>query len=142
MADLAEPLEFVVSLRLELGKGQSFKAALAKTLERSQGEFSNCVSNWLRTFEKGGRSPQIVSSPLRSQMLNLFDLGLQGVPVSEHLCTLEHHIKDVCAEDIEMHIEKLPVVLSLPLVFCFLPAYIVLIIGPVLSSLQLGEVTL
>ncbi|MEO0336757.1 MAG: hypothetical protein AAF202_10195 [Pseudomonadota bacterium] len=142
MAYIAEPLELVVNLKLELGKGNGFKPALHYSLNRLQGPFCEDVKVWLQEREKGlSRTEQICRSPIRRQLLSLISIGLEGAPVLDSLSVLEDHIKDVCLEDVNAHLDRLPMLLSLPLVFCFLPAYIMLIVGPIFETLKISELT-
>ncbi|NQY99638.1 MAG: hypothetical protein HRT45_03095 [Bdellovibrionales bacterium] len=142
MAYIAEPLDLIIYLQLELGKGQGFRQALTKALSQSQTPFAEEVTNWLISQKEGQKQARQGKNMVRNQFFCLLEMGLVGAPILEQLKAFEEHMKEICAEDVELHIDKLPTLLSLPLVFCFLPAYLLLIVGPVLGALSISEANL
>ena len=53
----------------------------------------------------------------------------------EYLKDLEKEIMEVCKEDLEKHLEKLPYICLIPLMLFQFPAFLLLLIGPLVLNL-------
>lgn len=138
MANIAEPLELIGILRLELNMGKSVKSALHSALHRSSTDFSEQISAWLITRTKSiEATPPEFKSEVRIQFLRVMELGLRGWPVFDSLAELEEQMIEICEEDIQSQLDKLPLLMAMPMIFCFLPAFLILILGPVLHAFTL-----
>ena len=74
-------------------------------------------------------------SPCRRTLLILLEKGLNGMPILSHLEDLEAEIIHSCEAEIEEHIQKLPLLLMIPIFFFLFPAYLILLFGPLLQSI-------
>lgn len=138
METVAAPLEFVCFFRLELANGKSPRLAIQNSIQTFQGSFINSISSWF--YMRGKKEPTIPPGYSASvvQLFHLLSLALDGVPIQEPLKELEKHMIEICKEDVQDHIEKLPVKMIVPMVLCFYPAFLCLILGPAMSALTMG----
>lgn len=62
--------------------------------------------------------------------------GLSGQPVYENLKQLEMEYIDYCEDEIQRHVQKLPLLLQIPMLGLIFPAMMSLLIVPALGMLQ------
>ena len=140
MEGLTPPLlETVRELRWRISTGLSMREALRLHLESGRGQLVHGLREWwaLKSHERGGRPPAIFHSHLRSSVLDVIERGLAGQPVAEHLRVLEEEIERAADDELSSHIAALPFRVLLPLLFLQFPAFLLLLLGPLLR--ELGE---
>jgi hypothetical protein len=57
------------------------------------------------------------------------------MPILAHLIELENEVVRSCESELEEQIQKLPIKLMLPVLFLMFPAYLILLLGPILLSI-------
>jgi len=135
---IAEPLEFVCFLRLEMNNGKSLRRSLQATVMTFQTTFSAEVSRWWEQREAGKRMDIKKTSAAVQQFYHLLDISIDGTPIQEPLAELEAFMIEICKEDVNEHLERLPTIMMVPMVLCFYPAFLLLIVSPAMSYMRMG----
>ena len=135
MESVAPPLELVMALKSSLESGDSLRVGLVQYLRRSKSLFAEDVARWLVTFDRGGDIEGILSeiqSPYRRAILRICGQGLRGQSVLPSLKEIEEELKDATERELQSFISMLPIKLLLPLLLFQFPAYMILLLGPLL----------
>src|SRR5690606_35014836 len=59
--------------------------------------------------------------------------GLKGHSIYDRIKSFEEDIVDLCQEELQKDLDKLPYVLMVPLLLFLFPAYVLLLLGPILN---------
>lgn len=158
MVPLAPPLRAVLEIRLEIENGVSAAQAIRSFSRRAVDDtFAKELGLWLFAFETGqglswppaqkpaGEKKSLwlfpraqkpaVKSPFRRQLVDILTRGLRGEPVLDALADLEESLKTATEEDLERHLQKLPFISLIPLMLFELPAFLLLLVGPLILDL-------
>lgn len=135
MVPLAPPLKAVLEIRLQMENGISILQSVKNyTSRETLDEFAKELSLWLFARKTGQR----FEKPLkfyRKTLIEILDRGLTGDPIMEYLKDFEIELVEICKEDLEKHLEKLPYVCLAPLMLFQLPSFLLLLIGPLVRNL-------
>lgn len=137
MVSLAPPLQAVLEIRLYIENGKSVSQAI-KTYVQSALEdpFAKELGLWLFAEETGGSfNIKSLKSIHRKHLLDILKRGLKGEPVLEILEDYEKDLIEICKEDLEKHLQKLPFIALIPLLLFEFPALLILLVGPLLLNL-------
>lgn len=137
MEDISPTLHLSLIVRTALENGHSVRTGVRQFLSLSHDPFVEVVSKWL-LFVDQEQSPNALLEnlhPYRRALLLLLDKGLKGLPVLTHLIVLEEEIIQSCELEMETQIQKLPLLIMLPLFLLMFPAYLILLFGPIIQSL-------
>lgn len=137
MVSLASPLQATLEIRLHIENGQSVSQAI-KTYIQSAPEdpFAKELGLWLFAEETGGSfNTKTLKSVHRKHLMDILKRGLRGEPVLEILEDYEKDLVEICKEDLDKHLQKLPFIALIPLLLFELPALLILLIGPLLLNL-------
>ena len=143
MEPLAPSLKLVIELKKHLLQGISVHLALKKYTERVEDDFSLWIQKWLLRLEQG-ESPEkglhAMPNLYRRSLLQLLILGMKGQPIYAYLCEMEKELLDLSYSEMELLLAKLPFRLLLPLLLLQFPAFLMLLLGPVLQMIftQIG----
>jgi hypothetical protein len=121
--------------------GVSVQAALDRSVSEEKTEFSLRVLLWrerLLSRDKGARAP--AQTHYQHAFFEIVQSGLAGHPIFELLCELEKEMEQEFDRQWKLYLERLPLLLSLPLLLCFFPAYVILMFGPLVTQF-LSEVS-
>ncbi len=159
MVPLAPPLRAVLEIRLEIENGVSAAQAIRSFSRRAVDDsFARELGLWLFAFETGqGLSwppaagkpagekqsrwlfaqtgAPAFKSPFRKQLVDILTRGLRGEPVLDALADLEESLKTATEEDLDRHLQKLPFISLIPLMLFELPAFLLLLVGPLILDL-------
>ncbi len=138
MESLAPPLEVLLLLRLHLESGESLRLGLKEISQLQQNEFLEVLQEWLLCLEQGLCTDDLIrdlKSPYRRELLRVLELGLQGEPILRRLEELELEMLEASQDEIERFLQKLPVFSLIPVLFLQFPAFILLLMGPILIQL-------
>lgn len=141
MECLAPPLEICVNLRLGLESGQSVMRIIKKIHMRERNEMSSDLSIVLAAFERGelAKLPQKTNERLyRRALLELIESGLRGEPILVQIKELEMELLKACQADVEKYVASLPMRAMIPLMLIQFPAFLLLLLGPIVSQLIRG----
>ncbi len=148
MENLSPTLQLLLAVRGALESGYSVRTGILNFLNkyptqystqiffRSQ-SFRELVSLWLLTIDQGQEAASFINSlhPCRRTLLLLLEKGLKGLPILPILIELENEIIKSCDEELNELIQKIPLLLLFPVLFLMFPAYLILLLGPLLESL-------
>jgi hypothetical protein len=140
MENLTPPvLEAVRELHWRIASGHSMREALRLYLDVCTSPFAQTLREWwtLRAQDKVGKNErQAFTTHLQRAVLEVIERGIGGQPTLEHLKTLEQEIELAAQAELEAHIGALPFKVLLPLLFFQFPAYLILLLGPLLRDLS------
>ncbi len=141
MECLAPPLDLCVRLRLGLEGGQSVMRTIKTFHGRGKNEMSSDLAIILTAFERG-EQPQLPASTneriYRKAFLELVEAGLKGEPILSPLKELEAELLKACHADIEKFVGGLPMRTMIPLMLIQFPAFLLLLLGPIVGELLKG----
>ncbi len=135
MEAVAPPLRLLQTVRYAMESGESLRSGLRSYLELRPDEFAPTVSAWLILIERGcctGDLLQKIESPARAQLLRIFERGLQGESVLITLSAMDEEVQEQGIIEIETFLGQLPFRMLLPLLFFLFPAFLLLLLGPLL----------
>jgi hypothetical protein len=137
MEDLTPPLLAAVrDVRWRISSGRSMNESVALYLESSPSAFASTLREWW-ALKNQGRPPNSTSftSHLQKAFVNLIERGCAGQPTLEHLTALEAEVEAAATAELELFLTTLPFKVLLPLLAFQFPAYLVLLLGPLLREL-------
>lgn len=139
MENLAPPLEFVLHLRFSLEKGESLKTALKEYVERNQPHcpWVQALNRWMIYKEIGKSTQELIlglRSPHRKAVLEVLEAGFRGEPIYPIICQLEEELIEVSQSELEKFIAVLPFKALIPLLLFQFPAFLLLLLGPLLLN--------
>jgi hypothetical protein len=142
MEDLTPPLLAAVrDVRWRISSGRSMKEAVVLYLEGSPSVFASRLREWW-ALKNQGRTPALegFTSHLQKAFVNLIERGCAGQPTLEHLNALEAEVEAAATAELELFVATLPFKVLLPLLAFQFPAYLILLLGPLLRELgrQMG----
>lgn len=143
MEGLTPPLLVAVrEVRWRIASGKSMKEALRLYLEDAGSPFSQLLREWwtLKTQGRVGSIGSLFTTHYQKAFILLVERGCNGEPTLEHLGALEDEIEKAANFELEMHIATLPFKVLIPLLAFQFPAYLLLLLGPMLRELgrQMG----
>jgi hypothetical protein len=142
MVHMNEVLEFIISLRFCLERGDSVKIAVQNHIKKkSHTPFVQQLRTWTFQSDRQDRHEAFLiglKSPYRRALFSLMERSKRGESIYGALLELEQEILDVCQADIDRHLAKLPFILLVPLLFMIFPAIMILLLGPFLDILANG----
>ncbi len=140
MDDMTPPLLHAIrEIRWSLSTGISTKESVAGYLANTHDSLSAQIRHAWIAHQQGVEPPRFAT--FRSQALwHLIERGLNGQPIHEALHTLEHDVESAAIDLLDGHLARLPLKILLPLLFLQFPAYLLILLGPVLReiSTQMG----
>jgi hypothetical protein len=145
MENLAPPLSVVLQLQLEMENGHSFRESLRQMLRsHDENDFMKTIREWSVRKSHNQSTLLLVkslTSPYRRTLLDLFERGWEGEPILEPLQSIEEEIRIAAQAELDQFIATLPFRAMIPLLLLQFPAYMLLLLGPILSDLsrQLGS---
>ena len=136
MVSIAPPLQAVLHLRLHLESGLSVSQSIKTYVKRfPEEDFAKNLGQWL-FFEETDRDYSLDSfSCYRKNLIEILKRGLRGEPILEILLEFEKEAVDICKNDLEKHLQKLPFISLFPLMVFQFPAFLLLFIGPLVLEL-------
>lgn len=138
MEGLAPPLKCLLEVKLDLLNGESLKSSLLRYIKNHSDEFSFLVQIWMFHYEQG-KSFQAhmekVKSPYRRILIEVFELGIEGQPILKRLEELKLEMMEACQSEIDLYLSRLPFLSLFPLFFFQFPAFLLLMLGPVILEL-------
>ena len=138
MEGLAPPLRCLLEVKLDLSSGESLKTSLLRYLKQHSDEFSCLVQLWLFYYEQGKsftKELEKIKSPYRRVLIEVFELGLEGQPILKRLEELKEEMMEACRVEIDFYLNRLPFLSLFPLFFLQLPAFLLLMLGPLVIEL-------
>lgn len=141
MESLAPSLVLARKIQYSIECGQSVRSGLEQFLKEEKNIFSQKVLLWLNLLDRGLQTDQFIdelTSQSQKSLLKIIELGLFGESIYTQMIMLVQDIEERCEGEIELFLAQLPVKMMLPLLFFLFPAFLVLLLGPLLQSLVAG----
>jgi len=137
MVGLAPPLKAVLEIRLQIENGVSVPQAVRIYTQRNlYDSFAKELGLWLFAKETGKNyNEKTFDAFYRRRLIDLLSYGLKGEPILEALIDLEEDLVFITNEDLEQHLQKLPLISLIPLMLFEFPAFFLLLVGPLLLNL-------
>ncbi len=137
MEDLVFLLKLNRHLIVEISSGRSIYGGLSGfKYKGSAFESQSQFLLWLKWFEHSQNNdmePNFESNILQSYF-EILKEGLRGVPILEKLRDFEGEISESLELELQKAHNKLPYMLMIPLMLFIFPAFLVLILGPILKT--------
>ena len=137
MEGLAPPLELLISVKSAIECGESVRVGILKYVSNNKSEFAQTVGRWLFALDQNGKHQELIKSiksSYRQAVLRVLEQGLRGQSIMPILTELEKEINEACNREIEQFIALLPLKLLIPLLLFQFPAYLLLLLGPLLKN--------
>lgn len=134
---LAPSAACLLQVRHRLECGSSVSDSIRAAIGREQDEFSVRLRQWWLARERGAPAParEFFKVPLQRILVEVFERGLRGEPILGRLAEVEEEMELAMEDCVEKHIQRLPVLLLLPLTGLIFPSFMLLLIGPLVSEL-------
>ena len=147
MEDLAPPLKALIEIKtlMEAGCGpnQSIRIYIDEN-KTDLDEFSQKLQMWFLRRNLGKELDlsfwDSIQSPLQVSFFQLLNESLSGVPVLERLEGLKAEMIEAAKDELDLHLRRLPMLCLLPVLLLQFPAFLLLLFGPLMTSLiqQMG----
>lgn len=139
MESLAPPLQLTLLVRTSIECGESVRIGIFKYIQCEQGEYVNQLRSWLVLYDQGAEEKSLklvrgIKSPYRRAVIDVLTQGLKGRSIYKNLIELEQEIKSAAERELAEYISLLPIKLLLPLLLFQFPAYLILILGPLIRQ--------
>lgn len=145
MEGLAPPLKFCLDLELKVEMGTSVRSAVYEILKNSAHDdacdFLLLVRDLVRVHDHLGEPLQIAKkAPTSYQraVLELIVRGLRGEPILLALRIVQKELEIVCQNELDRYMRRLPLLALVPLLTFQLPAFLILLFGPLLHLFTRG----
>ncbi len=138
MAYINPLLKSIVELRYRLEGGESLRNSFPNCLNTEDSEWNSVLKRWFMALEHGTPTEKIVKeirSPYRRIFLEVLSSGFNGTPIYQNLLEIEKEVNTACELELEQKLRKLPFQSMLPVLLLMFPAFLILLLGPVLIHL-------
>lgn len=137
MVSIAPPLKAALELRLQIENGISVAESIRNfSRKHIDDSFAKELGHWLFLKETGQKQEiKSVEKLYRQSLLDILSRGLEGEPILENLKDLEQDLCIAADEDLEKYLQKLPFISLIPLLLFQFPAFIFLLLGPLVLDL-------
>jgi hypothetical protein len=136
MEDLIFLLKLCLHVRVSIEGGEALRVSLLRFCETEQTLRHLKLKQWLAYFDQtGGEScAEIFFKNHHTQIfLEILGQGLSGHSIYERVRVLEEEFIETCEEEFQKELDKLPYILMIPLLLFMFPAYLLLLLGPILK---------
>ncbi len=131
-------LQAVRSVQWFMQSGLSMNESLRSYMEMHNDSFAAQIREAHMALIKGRPREVFLESHRQQAFWNLIVRANKGEPVLEALRHLEEEIEHAAQSELEEHIALLPFKMMLPLLLLMFPAYLIVLIGPLLRELNKG----
>ena len=137
MDALAPPLKALLYIKLKIQSGLSVRESIREyTQENLHCGFAKDLSLWLFQMEAGAKvNTTAFQKTYRKMLIEILSQGLEGAPILKSLTALEDELVLASKMDMDKQLKKLPLMTLLPLLFLQLPAFLLLVFGPLVMEL-------
>ncbi len=136
---LAPPLNMVIHVQSRIRSGFSVRTALHIYIQDfPECSFARQINQWLFCLETGKpfHDPCLARQHYRKALLPILKRGLNGEPILEFLSLFEEELKEVCLQNLKTQVKKLAFLTLIPLFLFQVPAFFLLLLGPLLFELK------
>ena len=136
MESMNPALFLLLTVKRHLERGESAKIGITEFLRTEETPFRDEVATWFNLWQQGLPTETILQkqvSVYRNILLQTLERGLKGEPIYNFLVELESEIIKACEHSFSQSLGRLPFILLVPLLLFQLPAFMILLFGPILS---------
>lgn len=136
MEDLSFLLKLCLHVRVSIEGGEALRVSLLRFSEIEHTLRHLKLKEWLAYFDQtGGESCAEIffKNHLIRSFLEILEQGLSGHAIYERIGVLEEEFIETCEEEFQKELDKLPYILMIPLLLFMFPAYLLLLMGPILN---------
>ena len=140
MENLTPPLlRALREVKWSICAGKSMREAFQSYIERNQDPLVSTLRQLWILKNHQGRSPitpPTLKTYYQRTFWDLIERGSNGQPTVEALNALESEVESAAEAELNEHLSALPFKVLLPLLLFQFPAYLLLLLGPLLRELQ------
>ena len=140
MGHLVPSIDFLKKIKHKLQQGNSVSQSIELSLNHLSDPFTAKVKIWWLAHQSNQQVEVKFKTHYQRTMISIFEEGIAGTPIYESLDYLEVEMLEEFERQWKLYLERLPSLLSLPLLFLFFPAYIILLFGPLLNQFLNGVI--
>lgn len=118
--------------------GRSMNESLRYYLETTNDSFASVLRERHLLLLKGHHSETPFTSIFQQTFWDLVVRAHHGQPILEALQALEHETTQAAQAELDDHISSLPFRVMIPLLLFMFPAYLIVLVGPLLRELSEG----
>ncbi len=136
MENLNPTLRLIMSLREGLEKGESPRQSLQNFIQTETGPLAeNLKLWWIQLETRSAEPPCFQLTRSQKATVNLIQRSFQGESIGAGLALLQQEVTEKCENQIEAYVQGLPLRSLLPLIFLIFPAYLLILLGPLVEEL-------
>lgn len=142
--DLNLNLRLLCEVKMHLEQGRAVNVALRAYREKYQDEVADFILQWevKLVSQHNTRIQQLTTyetlRPATRKLLALVERSLRGESILPILREFEAELLELLYAESEEHAAKLPIYQTLPLLLLIFPAFMILVLGPVVTDLING----
>ena len=139
MEDLALLFECAMEIRAALQTGRSANQGASRFLSRRRGPFSQKLQKVLYLIDhhkEYSEIAQFAESPLQRGLFFLLVRSQRGETILAELQILILEMRSASESQLEEFAQSMPIVMLMPLLTLQFPAFLILLLGPILSDLS------
>ncbi len=136
METLGQTLKCLLVVRLGMECGESIRSTMGQFVLKNTTPYSILVREWLFYMDQKKDSKQLLCqlSAYERAFFEIVEAGINGQRVHERLVLFEAELLEKCRFEMEKEIDLLPFKLMIPLFLFQFPAYLILLLGPLLNN--------
>lgn len=139
METLAPALHLLIFIRFSMESGDSLRKALQDYESMDcHPEWTTFIKKWMQARQSGQDISTLIrtlKTPSQRVLVQLINQGLAGEPIHQNLIQLEEELLQQSNDEIETFISTLPIKALIPLLLLQFPAYLILMLAPLIISL-------
>ncbi len=136
MEDLSFLLKLCLHVRVSIEGGEALRVSILRFGDLEDSIHHLKLKQWLTHFDQSDGENQAESFFADHQtqiFLEILSQGLAGHSIYERIKAVEEEFIEVCKDEFQRELDKLPYVLMIPLLLFMFPAYLLLLLGPILN---------
>lgn len=136
MEDLSFLLKLCLHVRVSVEGGEALRVSLQRFTDTEKTIRYLKLKQWLEYFDQtGGENPSenFFKSHHIQIFLEILGQGLSGHAIYERIIAMEVEFIELCEDTFQKELDKLPYTLMIPLLLFMFPAYLLLLLGPILN---------
>lgn len=136
MEDLSFLMKLSMNMRCSLECGEPLRTFLYRFLSQEHSLSAIKFKQWFLHYERTHiNQSKLFKSNIYHIFLDLLEQGLAGVGILERFKVFEEELIEVCKEQLQKKLDRLPYEMMLPILLFMFPGYLLLILGPLVVHL-------
>lgn len=136
MEDLSFLLKLCLHVRVSIEGGEALRVSLLRFSDLEDSLLYLKLRQWLAHLDQSG-GENCAESFFKNHHMHVFleilFQGLSGHAIYDRIKAVEEELIEVCKDEFQKELDKLPYVLMVPLLLFMFPAYLLLLLGPILN---------